>query len=95
VDKIHACLNHCILYRKEHEFKTKCPICGVSRYKKSYNHVYVDTVKKKNKKETAIGPVSVDDGNDFDKEDKKRKIPALVMWYLSVINRLNRVFSNT
>jgi hypothetical protein len=52
-------------------------------------------VKKKNKKKTAIGPVSVDDGNDFDKEDKKRKIPALVMWYLSVINRLNRVFSNT
>jgi hypothetical protein len=30
VDKIHACLNHCILYRKEHEFKTKCSICGVS-----------------------------------------------------------------
>jgi hypothetical protein len=34
VDKIHACLNHCILYRKEHEFKMKCLICGVSRYKK-------------------------------------------------------------
>jgi hypothetical protein len=47
VDKIHACLNHCILYRKEHEFKMKCPVCGVSRYKRSYNHVYVDTMKKK------------------------------------------------
>jgi hypothetical protein len=56
VDKIHACFNHCILYPKEHEFKTKCPICGVSRYKRSYNHVYVDTMKKKNKKNTAIGP---------------------------------------
>jgi hypothetical protein len=30
VDKIHACPNHCILYRKEHEFKMKCPVCGVS-----------------------------------------------------------------
>jgi hypothetical protein len=31
VDKIHACPNHCILYRKAHEFKTKCLVCGVSR----------------------------------------------------------------
>jgi hypothetical protein len=51
-------------------------------------------MKNKNKK-TAIGPESVDDETDFDKEDKKkRKIPALVMWYLLVINRLKRVFSN-
>jgi hypothetical protein len=95
VDKIHACLNHYILYRKEHEFKTKCPVCGVSRYKRSYNHVYVDTMKKKNKKNTAIGHESVDDENNYDKEDnKKRKIHALVMWYLLVINHLKRVFSN-
>jgi uncharacterized Zn finger protein (UPF0148 family) len=95
VDKIHACPNHCILYRKEHEFKIKCPVCGVSQYKRSYNHVYVDTTKKKNKKNTAIGPESVDDKNDSDKEDnKKGKIPALVMWYLPVINRLKCVFSN-
>jgi hypothetical protein len=95
VDKIHACPNHCILYCKEQEFKIKCLVCGVSRYKRSYNHVYVDTMKKKNKKNTAIGPESVDDENDSDKEDnKKRKIPALVMWYLPVIDRLKRVFSN-
>jgi hypothetical protein len=30
VDKIHVCPNYCILYHKEHEFKMKCPICGVS-----------------------------------------------------------------
>jgi hypothetical protein len=24
------CPNHCILYRKEYEFNTKCPVCGVS-----------------------------------------------------------------
>jgi hypothetical protein len=73
----------------------KCPVCGVSRYKRSYNHVYVDTMKKKDKKNTAIGPESIDDENDSDKEDnKKRNIPALVMWYLSMIDRLKRVFYN-
>jgi hypothetical protein len=30
VDKIRVCPNHCILYCKGHEFKTKCPVCGVS-----------------------------------------------------------------
>jgi hypothetical protein len=95
VNKIHACPNHYILYRKEHAFKTKCPVCGVSRYKRCYNHVYVDTIKKKNKKNIVIGSESVDEENDFDNEDnKKRKIPALVMWYLPVIDRLKRVFSN-
>jgi hypothetical protein len=95
VDKIHACLNHYILYRKEHEFKTKCPVCGVSQYKRSYNHVYADTMKKKNKKNTDIGPESVDDKNDSDTEDnKKRKIHALMMSYLLVIDCLKRVFSN-
>jgi hypothetical protein len=75
----------------------KCPVCGVSRYKRSYNHVYADTMKKKikNKNKTAIGPESVDHEADLDKEDMtKRKIPALVMWYLLVIDHLKRVFSN-
>jgi hypothetical protein len=57
--------------------------------------VYVDTMKKKNKKNTAIGPESVDDKNDSNKEDnKRRKIPTLVMLYLLVIDRLKRVFYN-
>jgi hypothetical protein len=30
VEKMHACPNHCILYRKEYEFNTKCLVCGVS-----------------------------------------------------------------
>jgi hypothetical protein len=82
VDKIHTCPNHCILYRQEYEFNTKCPVCGVSRYKRSYNHLYANTMKKKikNKNKTAIGPESVDDEVDSDKEDMmQRKIPALVM----------------
>jgi hypothetical protein len=57
--------------------------------------VYVDTIKKKNKKNTAIDPESVDDENNSDKEDKKqRNIPALVLWYLLVIDHLKCVFSN-
>jgi hypothetical protein len=41
------------------------------------------------------GPESVDDEASLDKEDMtKRKIPALVMWYLPVIERLKCVFSN-
>jgi hypothetical protein len=36
-EKIHACPNHCILYRKEHKFKDKCPRCNASRYKQNDN----------------------------------------------------------
>jgi hypothetical protein len=97
VEKIHTCPNHYILYHKEYEFNTKYSICGVSRYKRSYNHVYADTMEKKikNKNKTAIGLEIVDDKADLDKEDMtKRKIPTLVMWYLPVIDHLKRVFSN-
>jgi hypothetical protein len=45
----------------------KCLVCGVSRYKRIYNHVYIDTIKKKNKKNIAIGTKSDDDENDSDK----------------------------
>jgi hypothetical protein len=49
----------------------------------------------KNKNKTAIGPESVDDELDPDKEDMtKRKFSALVMWYLPVIDHFNCVFSN-
>ena len=29
-EKIHACPNDCILYRKEHKDLSECPKCGVS-----------------------------------------------------------------
>jgi hypothetical protein len=51
--------------------------------------------KIKNKNKTTIGPEIVDNEADLDKEDMtKRKIPALVMWYLLVIDHLKRMFSN-
>jgi hypothetical protein len=33
IGKIHDYPNHCILYRKEHKFKYRCPRCNASRYK--------------------------------------------------------------
>ena len=33
VEKIHACINDCILYREEYENLNACPICGALRYK--------------------------------------------------------------
>jgi hypothetical protein len=63
----------------------------------SYNHVNADTMKKKikNKNKTTAGPKIVDDEDDLYKEDMmKRKIHALVIWYLPVIDHLKRVFSN-
>ena len=33
VQKIHACENHCVLYRKEFADLDSCPTCGTSRYK--------------------------------------------------------------
>jgi hypothetical protein len=57
--------------------------------------VYADTMKKKRITSRLVSVLSVDDENDSDKEDKKkRKIPTLVMWYLLVIDHLKYVFSN-
>ena len=33
VQKIHACINDCILYRGEYENLNACPVCGALRYK--------------------------------------------------------------
>src|SRR4051812_44171168 len=33
VQKIHACINDCILYREEHEDRNECPVCSALRYK--------------------------------------------------------------
>jgi hypothetical protein len=90
VEKIHACPNHCILYQKEHEFKDKCPRCNASRYKRNDNieqYSYNNKRKGRKRKNTA----SPDQNNQ---ESKERKIHALMMWYLPVIDHLKRMFSN-
>jgi hypothetical protein len=90
VEKIHACPNHCFLYRKEHKFKDKCPRCNASRYKwndnieeDSYNN------NRKGRKSKSTAPPNQDS-----QRSKERKVTTLVMWYLPVIDRLKRMFSN-
>jgi hypothetical protein len=84
VEKIHACPNHCILYQKEHEYKEKCPRCNASRYKWNDNSEE-DSYNNKKKSTTPL---------DQDSQgSKERKAPALLMWYLPVIDRFKRMFS--
>jgi len=45
-ERIKACPNDCILYRKEFESLHKCPICGVSRYKVKDDESEEDYMKK-------------------------------------------------
>jgi len=44
--KICACPNDCIIYRKEFETLTKCPRCGVSWYKVKDDDDNEDNMKK-------------------------------------------------
>ena len=78
VERIHACPNDCILYRKEHSNLNKCPTCNASRYKFSDDDDDEgDTVPNSN-----------------EKKKKKKKSPAKVIWYLPIIPRFRRLFMN-
>jgi hypothetical protein len=90
VEKIHACLNHCILYRKEQEFKDKCPRRNACWYKWNDNiekYSYNNKRKGWKRKNT----ISLDQDSQGSKE---RKVPTLVMWYLPIIDCLKHMFSN-
>jgi hypothetical protein len=90
VEKIHSCLNHFFLYRKEQEFKDKCPRCNASRYKWNDNgeeDSYNNKRKGRNRKNTT--PLDQDSQGS-----KERKVPSQVMWYLPVIDCFKRMFSN-
>ena len=99
VEKIHACPNHCILFHGD-TFKDldKCPRYGASRYKNNdiFSGDEASTGNKRNKKggkkavQESQQPENIPLGNDA----KKRRIPALVMWYLPVTDRLRRIFLN-
>lgn len=64
-ERIHACPNDCILYRKDYEGSESCLVCSVSRYKLNKNN-----------------------------SERKKGIPAKVLWYLPVIPRFKRMFGN-
>ncbi|XP_022003250.1 uncharacterized protein LOC110900686 [Helianthus annuus] len=70
VERIHACPNNCILYRKQYANEHKCVKCGASRYKR------------------------LKDSDDADDDVKKNGPPAKMLWYLPIIPRLKRLFSN-
>ena len=99
VKKIHACPNHCILFYGE-MFKSldKCLRCGASRYKNNdlYGGDKASTGKRgiiriqKRWYKNLSPPEDTPLGNDA----KQRRILALVMWYLLVIDRLRRIFLN-
>jgi hypothetical protein len=90
VEKIHACLNHCILYQKEHEFKDKCPRCNASQCKRNDNieEDFYNNKRKGWKRKNTAPP------NQDSQGSKKRKVHAIVIWYLPVIDHLKRMFSN-
>jgi hypothetical protein len=99
VEKIHACPNHYIHFRGE-TFKSldKCPWCGASRYKNNdlYGGDKGSTGKKRNKKGTkkVVQESQPLENTPLGNDAKQRRIPALVVWYLSVTDRLRRIFLN-
>ena len=84
-DKIHACPNHCILYRLD-TFKDlkKCPVCSASRYKTNAGY---------NGDDNQVSSVEADNAT-LGMSGKQSKILAMVMWYFPVSDRLRRFFSN-
>ncbi|CAL9010598.1 unnamed protein product [Prunus brigantina] len=46
-EKIHACPNDCILYRKDYEDSTNCPTCGISRWKEGKYSILKEGVPAK------------------------------------------------
>jgi hypothetical protein len=118
VEKIHACRNHCILYRgADYKDLDSCPNCGASRYKtnKDYNgkkakevdyHCGASRYKcatslykgKKRKRTQQKTQKSSSKPTSKEKQEvdyyAQKKIPALVMWYLPVVDQLRCLFAN-
>ena len=101
VERIHACPNHCILYRGD-TFKDldKCSVCSANRYKNNASYCDGDNEgladrNKRNRKGAANNVASAEPvDNTLGISEKQRRIPAMVMWYLPVADRLRRFFSN-
>jgi hypothetical protein len=98
VEKIHACRNHCIIYRgDDYKDLERCPKCNASRYKmnKDYREdECVASVSKGKKRKKAQKKTSKSMSKEKVDYDALKKIPALVMWYLPVVDRLRCLFAN-
>ena len=101
VEKIDACRNHCILYRgDDYKDLESCPNCGASRYitNKEYreeeNVACVKTGKKRKKTQKNTKESSKTNSNEEVDYYTQRRIPALVMSYLPVVDQLRGLFVN-
>ena len=92
VARIHACPNYCILYCGD-TFKdlNKCPVCSASRCKNNAGYCGDDNQDPTNVNKGAF--IEPDDAT-LGISEKQSRIPAMVMWYLPVSDRLRRFFSN-
>jgi hypothetical protein len=101
VERIHAYPNHYILYCGD-TFKDldKCPICFASRYKNNLGYCDGDIQgshdgNKRKMKGARNSVASVESADTtLGISEKRNKIPAMVMWYLPVADRLRHFFSN-
>jgi hypothetical protein len=55
VEGLHACPNHCILYRGVFKDLMNCPTCGASRYERNDNYIEEDMGTKCGKKRKKCG----------------------------------------
>jgi hypothetical protein len=99
MQRIHTCRYHCILYRGDYAEQEKCPNCDVSRYKSNAYFVVEWVIASKSVKRKVGGRKSafsqVEEEYSIGTDTgSQRKVPALVMWYLPVEDRLKRLFSN-
>jgi hypothetical protein len=99
MERIHACANHCILYHGD-TFKNlkKYLVFSGSRYKNNVGYYGDDNqgptnVNKRNVAKNIVASVEPDDAT-LGIPEKQSRIPAMVMWYLPISNRLRRFFSN-
>jgi hypothetical protein len=96
--KFHAYPNHYILYRGKYENLQSCLHCGASRYKRNAGcHVDADDErgpKKKIAKNTTAKKQIPSPEDEEEEGYMQRKISALLMWYLPVIDRLHAIFRN-
>jgi hypothetical protein len=93
VQKFHACPNHCILYRGVFESLDKCPTCSASRWQT--NQEYGIDKGSAAARRRNVAPSTEEDQSCLGVDPAtQRRIPAKVMWYLPVVDRLKRIFSN-
>src|SRR5438876_11568822 len=78
VQKVHACSNHCILYRKEYVHYDRCPVCKRSRYKRNDDREDEDD--------------SVEVEETASNARKNQKFSVMVLCYMPMIVYFNLLF---